>query len=50
MMVTLKAKQRTKKEFGGLLKPAHPWLHFVKVWSNPLGIGLIEVDLDTVSR
>ncbi|PVH96271.1 putative O-methyltransferase [Periconia macrospinosa] len=50
MMVTLGAKQRTEKEFGGLLRQADPRLTIVKAWPNPLGVGLLEVHLDTTSR
>jgi hypothetical protein len=50
MMVALGAKQRSEHEFEALLRRADPRLTIVRVWPNPLGVGLLEVHLDTASR
>jgi hypothetical protein len=50
MMVALGAKQRTEYEFEGLLRQADPRLKIVRVWPNPLGVGLLVVHLDTAGR
>ena len=47
MMVTLGAKPRTEKEFRRLLKQADARLEVARAWPNPLGVGLLEVHLNT---
>lgn len=47
MLVVLGAKQRTEQEFGDLLKEADPRFDIVKVYNNALGVGLLEVNLNT---
>lgn len=47
MMALLGAKQRTEQEFRNLLRAADPRLHIVKVYHNPLGVGLLQVRLNT---
>lgn len=39
------AKERTEREFDALLKAADPRLEIVRVYSNPLALGLLEVHL-----
>ena len=45
MLVALGAKERTEQEFGDLLRNADPRLEIVKVYNNPMGVGLLEVHL-----
>lgn len=47
MLVGLGAKQRTEQEFGDLLKEADPRFDIAKVYNNALGVGLLEVHLNT---
>jgi hypothetical protein len=45
MLVLLGAKQRSEEEFDTLFKEADPRFEIVKVFNNPLGVGLLQLQL-----
>jgi hypothetical protein len=45
MLVLMGAKQRSEEEFGALFKEADPRFEIVKLYDNPLGIGMLELHL-----